>query len=363
MFLGRNEENGIRCIYHGWKFDFEGKCLEMPNVPANKDFKGQIHAHAYKVIEKNGLVWVYMGPKEKTPAFPQIEASDLDDLEIVLVHRECNWMQALEGDIDTSHLGFLHMGSVDPENIPHDHHLANSITPRAPDYEVDDAPWGTTYGAYRILENGSTYWRCANFMFPFWTQTPAGALAKNIHARGWIPIDDNNTMTIWLRRRELPGSSRPLKDGKPLPGSNPHVEYLPTTTGWMGRWRLKANQENDWLIDRDAQRRNIIYSGIDNIGLQDQAVTESMGGITSHVLEHLGPGDLMIVRTRRRVLKAAREFRNEGTIPPGVNDPEVYLGARGGFFLAPSSLSRQAAYLQQVENADRPKIFELPKSN
>ena len=109
-----------------------------------------------------------------------------------------------------------------------------------------------------------------------------------------------------------------IQGGKPIGGDRPSAEFLPDTTDWLGRWRLAANESNDWQIDREAQRRNAIYSGIQNLHLQDQAVTESMGPITDHCFEHLAPSDQMVTRTRRRLLMAARALRENGTLPPGV---------------------------------------------
>src|SRR5690349_10691621 len=110
LFLGRNEEGGLRCTYHGWKYDVDGNCLETPNLPGNPEFKDRIKAKAYKTVERNGLVWVYMGERKKAPPLPQIEATLLPESEvnIVFAQRECNWLQGLEGEIDTSHFGFLH---------------------------------------------------------------------------------------------------------------------------------------------------------------------------------------------------------------------------------------------------------------
>jgi hypothetical protein len=190
-------------------------------------------------------------------------------------------------------------------------------------------------------------------MFPFWTQTPQGEFPINIQARAWVPLDDEHVMMIFWRTKSIGGGTGlPLKDGKPLGGSKPQPDYLPISTEWLGRYRVKANESNDWLIDREAQRTNRIYSGIDNIGLQDQAVTESMGAITNHELEHLGPGDLMISRTRRRALKAARAF-HEGTAPPGVDQPEILAGARSGYFEAHESVEWQKGYADQMSSAKR----------
>ena len=359
LFLGRNEEGGIRCIYHGWKFDVMGKCLDMPSVPAGQDFKDKVHAKAYRTAEFGGVFWVYMGERADPPPLPMIEAAMLPEgeIDVIFAHRDCNWLQALEGDIDTSHFGFLHAGHLDPDEIPEGHPLEHTAGERAPQYHVQDTPWGTCYGAFRSVQDQGaeqTYWRFANFMLPFWTQTPQGTFSRHINARAWIPLDDSNTMTIhWRWRRGAPSSGLPLKSGKPLGGSRPAPDYLPIDTSWLGRYRLKANEGNDWLIDREAQRSNRIYSGIDHIPLQDQAVTESMGQITDHAFEHLGPGDLMIARTRRRALRAARAFA-QGEPAPGVDEPQIFLGARSGFFLADPAVDWLSAYLSQIRVAQRP---------
>src|ERR1700739_3075796 len=134
LFLGRNEANGLRCVYHGWKFDTQGNCVDMPSVPPERDFKHLVHAKAYKTAERNGLIWVYMGDRKAAPPLPQIEATLLPESEVQIqfVQRECNWLQALEGDIDHSHFGFLHTGSVQPEDVPEDSLLRWTGTNRRP---------------------------------------------------------------------------------------------------------------------------------------------------------------------------------------------------------------------------------------
>src|SRR5438105_2403733 len=172
LFLGRNEPGGLRCIYHGWKFDTDGNCLEMPNVAPAQRFEDKVKAKTYKVNERGGLIWVYMGARAEAPPMPMIEATLLPEAEVnaSFVQRECNWAQALEGDIDTSHFGFLHIGSVDPADVPGDNLIRWTVANRAPEYHVADTDWGTMYAAYRSAEAGQTYWRFANFLFPFWTQ-------------------------------------------------------------------------------------------------------------------------------------------------------------------------------------------------
>jgi phthalate 4,5-dioxygenase len=147
LFLGRNEGNGLRCVYHGWKFDVEGKCVDMPSVPVHQDFKEKVRAKAYQVTERAGVVWVYMGVAAEAPPFPELETLVVPDEEVGVsfVMRSCNFMQALEGDIDTSHFGFLHAGHVEPDDVPEDHPIRHTVTIRAPEYHVSDMPWGTTY--------------------------------------------------------------------------------------------------------------------------------------------------------------------------------------------------------------------------
>jgi hypothetical protein len=151
-----------------------------------------------------------------------------------------------------------------------------------------------------------------------------------------------------------PSVPLPRRDGTmPLHVTRMH-DYLPNDTGWYGRWRLRANPDNDWQIDRAAQRDGRSYTGIGNIHLQDQAITESMGGISDHEWEHLGPSDRMITRTRRRMLVAARAWQADGTVPPGVDDPLLYLQARSGFFLSEEGLDWREAWQRQVAAAARP---------
>src|SRR6185295_8264790 len=296
LFLGRNEEGGIRCVYHGWKFDVGGNCVDMPSVPPDQDFKQKVKAKAYPAVERGGVVWVYMGSR----ALPQLPAFEIlnmpqDEIRVVFVMRSCNYLQAIEGELDTSHFGFLHAGHVDPDELAEEEPLRYTVISRHPDYHLVDAPWGTQYASYREAAPGKTYWRFANFLFPFWTQAPNGEFGSHMHARGWVPLDDEHTMYVyfwWQRGRSSMTLGQPAyKDGTPIGGTGRGNKLLPNTTDWLGRWRMAANPDNDWMIDREAQRSNAIYTGIDGIHLQDQAICESMGPIVDHTLERLAPSD------------------------------------------------------------------------
>ena len=181
LFLGRNEEGGIRCIYHGWKYDVAGNCVDMASVPAHQDFKHKVKAKAYPAVERAGVVWVYMGSMAEVPPLPAFEILDLPDDEVIVtfIQRDCNYLQAIDGEIDTSHFGFLHTGHVHSDDVAEDDPVFHTIANRAPEYHVADAPWGTQYAAYRSTGGDSTYWRFANFLFPFWSQVPAGEFAKS----------------------------------------------------------------------------------------------------------------------------------------------------------------------------------------
>jgi len=358
LFLGRNEAGGIRCVYHGWKFDVDGRCTDMPNLPAEQDFKEKVRARAYPAVERNGLVWVYMGARDTAPPLPGLETTLLpeEDVEITFIMRECNWLQALEGDIDTSHFGFLHVGHIEPEDVPDGHPYSRTVNDRAPQFTVRDMPWGTSYGAFRENKPGETYWRIANFIFPFWTQQPQGRFSHHVHARAWVPLDDEHTMFVYVSWTGGAASNTrprpPLNNGKHADLRTAH-DYAPATTDWFGRWRLAASESNDWKIDRAAQRDGSYYSGIDNIHLQDQAVTESMGPVTDHDFEHLAPSDRMITQTRRRCLLAARRFRETGETPPGVDEPAVLYRARSGFFVADAAVAFDEAFEKQLAGAHR----------
>ena len=353
LFLGRNEDSGIRCVYHGWKFDVDGRCIDMPNVPPQQDFKHKVHAKAYRTAERNGLVWVYMGDQADPPPLPQIEANLIPGNEIWCLQRECNWLQALEGDIDTSHVGFLHLGMLQPADLPDDHPMRPTVLNRTPAYEVSQTDWGTMYGGHRPNDDGRTSWRVAHFMFPFWTQTPNGVFGTRAIARAWVPMDDHHAMLFDISGGVDEGNPAYIatrRNGEPL---FEKFRYAPNTTDWFGRWRCADTAANDWGLDRASQRSGQQYTGIGNITLQDQAVTESMGPITDHDWEHLSPSDLMITRTRRRLLQAARALRDQATVPPGADQPGVYFGARAGSFLHDPSVPLQDAYQAQLAQAVR----------
>jgi phthalate 4,5-dioxygenase oxygenase subunit len=322
--------------------------------PAAPGFMEKVKAKAYKTVERAGVVWVYMGARAEAPPLPGFDILDVpeDEIRVSFIQRDCNYLQALEGEIDTSHFGFLHAGHVDADDLAEDEPLRHTVSNRAPEYHLADTQWGTQYAGYREAGPGLTYWRFGNFLFPFWTQTPNGEFGSHMHARAWVPLDDSHTMFCFLWwKKAVTAMSLPqpaYKDGSPIGGTGRGNRLLPNTTDWLGRWRMAANASNDWGMDRAAQQRNEIYSGIDGIHLQDQAITESMGPIVDHEFEHLAPSDQMITRTRRRPLTAARALRDKGILPPGVENADVYRGARGGYFVSADNSDWREVYASQL---------------
>jgi phenylpropionate dioxygenase-like ring-hydroxylating dioxygenase large terminal subunit len=335
LFLGRNEDHGIRCAYHGWKFDVDGNCLDQPNLPDKNKYPAGVKATAYKTIERGGLVFVYMGERAVAPPLPEIDAitcEQPDDRNIALTQRDCNWLQALEGDVDTSHLGFLHAGHIDASKMDPNDAATYTVLNKAPRINVSEMPFGTMYSAQRDAMEGHEHHRFASFIFPFWVLYPSDRMERNLSANAWVPIDDEHTMIFNIDLQRASGNYKSLKyaDGTVIPGMARPLEYLPRTNDWMGRWRPVKNKSNDHGLDREMQRRGDSYTGIVGIPLQDQAIQETMDPIIDRTKEHLASSDRMVMLTRRVLLKAARDYRDSGKLPAVLDDPSLCRQARGG---------------------------------
>ncbi len=366
LFFGRNEECGIRCVYHGWKFDVNGDCVDMPSEPAESNFKDKVKIKAYPCQERNGIVWTYMGPRKELPPLPDIEPNMLPDTveqSVWTAMRDCNFVQALEGDIDTSHLGFLHLGSVTPDKLTPGSFDYYTVKDRAPlGYDVIDTDYGTSYGAWRPAEEDTIYWRVAHFLLPFYTMIPTSVLGWQILVRAWVPIDDEHTM-FWNICGPNPfarGIGSDNKRGQQVAGASLLPEYLPQTSGFLGRWRLAANAENDYRIDREAQKTNKIFTGISGIHLQDQSVTEQMGAIADRTKEHLGSSDSMVIKTRRRIIRAAINLQ-EGEVPATVDRPELYQERSGGTILPKGQGWFEATRELRKAFIDRPELADADR--
>jgi phthalate 4,5-dioxygenase oxygenase subunit len=276
----------------------------------------------------------------------------VEGVRVSKIMRDCNYMQALEGDIDTSHLAFLHNGAQRAEDLPKGSQAYYVAKDRSPRYSVIDTDFGVAYGAYRPVDEGDKlYWRLAYFLFPFYTMIPTDVLGEARRIRAWVPIDSGHTMVWGINAPRVssstqggfygrafgPSQGQQFSGGQNRSGGAGGNEYLPDTSDWLGKFRLVANKENDYLIDREAQKNLVSYTGINGgingVFLEDQAVTESMGQIYERDREHLGTSDSMIIRTRRRLINAAKAFLEANATPPGVDNPEVFAVRSGGVLL------------------------------
>jgi phthalate 4,5-dioxygenase len=328
LFFGRNEEAGIRCVYHGWKFDTEGHCIDMPNEPAESDFKSKVKAVAYPCQERGGIVWTYMGARKDPPPMPDLEANMLDGATATAFQLEGNWLQILEGDIDTTHVGFLHYGGLRPEDQPPGTFSEYQLRQKPAHFEVIDTPGGVAYGARRPGPPGEHYWRIAQFCMPFYTFTPPGVLGMKKNNGARVPMDDTHTMNFFMNV----GGRRPGTG--PLGAIFP--KYLPNTNDWYGRHRFEPNSSNDFQMNRELQRTGKGsggFTGIESILMQDAAMTTSMGPIFDRSSEHLGSADAMVIQVRRRLLNAVKAHMERGITPTGVDTPDVYRVRSGGVFL------------------------------
>ncbi len=323
MFFGRNEEDGLRCVYHGWKFDVSGQCTDMPNEPAESNFRHKIRLQSYPCREVNGIIWTYMGSRPTPPPFPEhgfgmVDEAHRGQLKYV---RECNWMQALEGDIDTAHLGFLHVSFSPRQPGP-------TRTGPIPDFTSDKAPTlhvvntdiGVMYGARRNRAEGDYYWRVSQFLMPIYTSIPGFGGRQS--CKIWVPIDDENTLVWepnWSMRAPLtPDQLKGWINRVPPSG------FLPDTTDWNGRFRFVAREANDFHLDRERQR-TVNFTGFEESNpIQDGGIQVTMGHIFDRTKEHMGTTDATIIQVRKRLLEAAKALRDEGITPPGVDMPELY---------------------------------------
>ena len=334
LFFGRNEDAGMRCAYHGWQFDVDGRCVDMPSEPPETQFKEKVRLRSAAVEEHYGAVWACLAGDD-APPFPKFDLDHVDEsqIEVEFFFRECNWLQGMEADIDTVHVGFLHMGGFGTDMFEKGSTNYYRQADKAPRYEAIETPYGTVYSAFRPAGEAETYHRIGQFLFPSFTiaaQDPLGT----IKLRAWLPVDDEHSMMI-VMDGPRPAPMAVDKEGRKLPWLFGDGDRLPNTTDWLGRWRIAQNPRNDYEISREAQH-TVNYSGIKGGRVQDQAVVESMGPIADRTHENLGTSDQMIIRTRRRLLRAAKDLRDKGILPPGAEDPSLYANVRSGFVTLPA---------------------------
>lgn len=345
LFLGRVEEGGLRCAYHGWKFNVRGCPLDMPAEPPNTPLLQEVKLKSYPAREWGGLIWAYMGEPEHQPAeLPQFEWGRVTAQRRLLSKRlqQSNYAQAVEGGIDSSHVSILH-SELEDDHSKTFRQRQRSIVPSVPYFAADTAPkffvrdtdFGFAIGARRNAGSDDFYWRITQFLLPFYTMI-ARKDGDPVMGHAWTPIDDENTWAFTM-------TWHPERDFEPGE-ADPHAVHAELLND--GSFRPVANSSNDYLIDRKRQSDHSC-TGIEGIGTQDAAIQESMGRIVDRSRETLGAGDAAIVSFRRRLLRMARDLE-KGIAPQQPANPACYH-VRSAAFVSPDPVDFLAGA------GDRPK--------
>ncbi len=309
MFFGRNEDCGLRCVYHGWKFDTAGNCVDMPSEPPDSLFKSKVNIAAYPTWEGGGLIWTYMGPPETMPPPPDYELVRAPDTHryVSKTYEECNWLQALEGGLDTSHSSFAHNLNIKDKTF-----LRSQDT--APRLEVEKTDYGYSYAGIRTVR-GEQYVRAYHYVMP--AQQMRGRVSgrkggmepvPTINGHIWVPIDDHTTYVYnWMY------SYTPE-----IPITPEYAMYAETNYGrgpedLLEGYRLKKNMRNDYMIDRELQRTTT-FTGIEGVNTQDMALQEGMGAVVDRSKEHLGTSDRAIIVMRQLLMEAMQAAERGETV-------------------------------------------------
>jgi nitrite reductase/ring-hydroxylating ferredoxin subunit len=318
LWYGRNEEGGLRCPYHGWKFDVGGKCLEIPSEPEDSPAKKRAQLRAYPLVRRGPVLWTYMGPPELQPALPEFEFATVPETQSYMSKRlqECNWLQALEGGIDSSHVSWLHRSNLesDPLFKGTEGNKYNMSDMRV-GFDVLEHASGLFIGARRSAGPGRIYWRITPWVFPYFTMVPPRG-DHPVHGHFWVPIDDEHCWA-WSYDYHPTRALSETEVAAMRAGLGIHAKVDPKT------FRPIANKDNDYLMERSRQTDGTSYSGVEGIAIQDASLQESMGPIVDRSQETLVATDLGIVMARRQLVRAARALADRGEPPPGT-EPETH---------------------------------------
>jgi phthalate 4,5-dioxygenase len=314
LWFGRVEQGGIRCAYHGWKYATDGRCLEVPSEPENSNFCTKVALTSYPLVKVGDVLWTYLGAPDQQPDLPEFEWVHVPPEQTYTSKRwqESNWLQALEGGIDSSHVSWLHSGGLksDPlfKGAKGNEYNLNDLRPY---FEVAEADGGLFVGARRNAEDGKYYWRITPWVMPSFTMVPPRG-DHPVHGHFWVPIDDENCWVYtfdYHPTRALTAEERQaMKDGYGV-----HSRNIP------GTYRPMENKDVDYLMNREAQKRGETFSGIRGIAQQDASLQESMGPVVDRTKERLVSSDTGIIKARQKLRKAVESLRDEGVTPPGVD--------------------------------------------
>ena len=316
LFFGRNEQCGLRCVYHGWKYDVTGQCVDIPNADEGERIKHEIKLKSYPTLERAGMVWAYMGPPDRKPDLPlyDVFSGPSNHRQVRKFTIKANWAQVMEGDIDSSHITFLHARVDGANNNAVRDNLANALTDKSPRWITRETDYGLLLAAQRDLDQEHFYYRINQWLMPYCTLI-ASPNDKPIIVQIRVPIDDENT----LHFRAFYNRGYPLS-AEDLAYSNSVI--FPETDPATGE--MREARENDYLIDREEQAKRT-FSGIRSVVAQDLAMTEDQDGpIFDRSREFLTTTDGAIVAVRRRLIGAAKALASEGNEPPEVGHAASY---------------------------------------
>ena len=305
LAFGRNEDCGLRCLYHGWKFDVNGNVLDMPSEPdAGEALKAEAKIKSYPAREAGGFVWLWMGDAGAMAEFepPAWASAPADKISIVKIHTACNWAQVLEGSIDSAHSSSLHSTNMPPAEVDGAKATATSwprpSNDKAPRIRFDKTDYGFRYAAIRtplIDPDTNDYVRSTLFVAPFTVIIPPNDQYRL--AQMLIPMDDENTMFYWIAFHETKGIAQ--DEWRKFCGAEIGIDI-------DGNFRKIRTLENNFLQDRNAMK-NGDFTGIYGIPAQDMAMWESMGAIADRTRDYLGVSDGAVAQFRRIMIAAARD--------------------------------------------------------
>ncbi len=345
LFFGRNEECGLRCVYHGWKFDVHGECVDLPTSPPElaAKLKPRARIRALQVAEWGDLIWVYAGA-DSAPPLPRFEFATLppEHRFVSKKYQQCNWAQAVEGGLDTAHFSYLHAnmkdgekaslmpgdGNNEPPSIARFRWLIEDGIPR---FTVLGHDAGLILAAARNADDREIYWRLTQFLMPNHSLAPNTFPGENYQGNTWVPDTDTSCWIYcfaWNPERPLTDEERSRYDAGMGIFATVDEHYVPL-----------RNRDNDYLIDRNAQKHSS-FTGIHGISEQDAAIADSQGRIADRTRELLGQTDLGVVRFRQLMLENAATVAR-GERPTGVDAPDAYALRSGDAMSTPEAPVRE----------------------
>ncbi len=332
LFFGRNESCGLRCAYHGWQFDVEGQCIDVPTASEKiaEGLKPKAQLQSLSVKESLGLIWVHFGqPAVDVPTFDFASLPE-EHYFVSKKFQQCNWAQAVEGGIDTAHFSYLHANIENGERVglrpsegvnepPENGRYRWLIEDSAPRFTVLDHDAGLVMCAARHADNDQDYWRLTQFMMPNHSLAPNSFPGDNHVGNSWVPVDDESCWIFCY----VYNPERPLSEAERRAFAKGLGIFAAVDEDYVPLRR----RENNYLIDREMQK-NSNFTGIVGISEQDQAIADSQGLIVDRSRELLGQTDLGVVRFRKLMFEAV-DALGRGESPRGADNPQAYTVRSG----------------------------------